>query len=242
MEFWVLIWGIGVVAFLYSSVGHAGASGYIAVMALCSVPAQQIKPIALALNITVSVLAAWNFYRAGHLDRRLLTPLVIGSIPLAFLGGYLKLPASWFQLLVGLVLWFAAFQLWIRASQERQAHPPANTTLAGTGAGLGLLAGLTGTGGGIFLTPWMLWRGWATTKTVAAVSAMFILLNSAAGLTGHLLATREFPYVGWWLLAVVALAGWMGSWLGSRRYSALWIRRLMAVVLLIAGAKLIFIP
>ena len=242
MEFWVLILGMGLVAFLYSSVGHAGASGYIAVMALCSVPAQQIKPIALALNITVSVLAAWNFYRAGHLDRRLLIPLVIGSVPLAFLGGYLKLPASWFQLLVGLVLWFAAFQLWARASQEKSAHSPDNTTLVGTGAGLGLLAGLTGTGGGIFLTPWMLWRGWATTKTVAAVSAMFILLNSAAGLTGHLLATREFPHVGWWLRAVVALAGWMGSWLGSRRYPVLWIRRLLAVVLLIAGAKLIFIP
>jgi len=141
-----------------------------------------------------------------------------------------------------LVLWFAAFQLWTTARQEKDVHPPANATLAGTGAGLGLLAGLTGTGGGIFLTPWMLWRGWATTKTVAAVSAMFILLNSAAGLSGHLLATREFPHVGWWLLAVVALGGWIGSWLGSRRFPSLWIRRLLAVVLLIAGAKLIFIP
>ena len=242
MEIWFLILGMGVVAFLYSSVGHAGASGYIAVMALCSVPAPEIKPIALALNITVSILATWNFYRAGYLDRRLLIPLVIGSVPLAFLGGYLKLPAPWFQLLVGWVLWFAALQLWTTARQEKDVHPPANATLVGTGAGLGLLAGLTGTGGGIFLTPWMLWRGWATTKTVAAVSAMFILLNSAAGLTGHLFATREFPHVGWWLLAVVALGGWIGSWLGSRRFPALWIRRLLAVVLLIAGAKLIFIP
>ena len=146
MEIWFLILGMGVVAFLYSSVGHAGASGYIAVMALCSVPAQQIKPIALALNITVSILAAWNFYQAGHLDRRLLILLVIGSVPLAFVGGYLKLPASWFQLLVGLVLWFAAFQLWTTARMEKEAYSPANTTLAGTGAGLGLLAGLTGTG------------------------------------------------------------------------------------------------
>ena len=242
MEIWFLILGMGVVAFLYSSVGHAGASGYIAVMALCSVPTPEIKPIALALNITVSILASWNFYRAGHLDRRLLIPLVIGSVPFAFLGGYLKLPASWFQLLVGLVLWFAAFQLWTTARQEKDVRSPSNTVLAGAGSGLGLLAGLTGTGGGIFLTPWMLWRGWATTKTVAAVSAMFILLNSAAGLTGHLLATREFPHVGWWLLTVVALGGWMGSWLGSRCFPVLWIRRLLAVVLLIAGAKLILIP
>lgn len=242
MEFWFLILGMGLVAFLYSSVGHAGASGYIAVMALCSVPAQQIKPIALALNITVSILTAWNFYRAGHFHRRLFITLVIGSVPFAFLGGYLKLPPGWFQLLVGLVLWFSAFQLWIQAGREKVVHPPASGALAGTGVGLGLLAGLTGTGGGIFLTPWMLWRGWASTKTVAAVSAMFIFLNSAAGLTGHLLATGEFPHVGWWLLVVVALAGWMGSWLGSRRYPVVWIRRLLALVLLIAGAKLIFLP
>lgn len=242
MDWWFLLLGMGLVAFLYSSVGHAGASGYIAVMALASVPAEQIKPVALALNIAVSILASWNFYRAGHFNGKLLIPLVAGSVPFAFLGGYLKLPAQWFQLLVGLVLWFSAYRLWIKAREERKIHPPGKGVLVGTGAGLGLLAGLTGTGGGIFLTPWMLWRGWAATKTVAAVSAMFIFLNSVAGLTGHLIATREFPRVSWWLLAVVVVAGWMGSWLGSCRYPALWIRRLLAVVLLIAGAKLIFIP
>jgi len=242
MEFWVLILGMGVVAFLYSSVGHAGASGYIAVMALCSVPAQQIKPIALALNITVSILASWNFYRAGYLNRRLLIPLVIGSVPFAFLGGYLKLPVHWFQILVGSVLWFSAYQLWLKAREERKIYTPRNETLVGTGAGLGLLAGLTGTGGGIFLTPWMLWRGWAATKTVAAVSAVFILCNSVAGLAGHFTAAREFPVFGLWLLVVVAVGGWFGSQLGSRLYPPMLIRRLLAVVLLIAGAKLIFIP
>ena len=107
---------------------------------------------------------------------------------------------------------------------------------------MGLLAGLTGTGGGIFLTPWMLWRGWAATKTVAAVSAVFILCNSVAGLAGHFTAVREFPVFGLWLLVVVAVGGWFGSQLGSRRYPPMLIRRLLAVVLLIAGAKLIFIP
>ena len=242
MEFWILILGMGVVAFLYSSVGHAGASGYIAVMALCSVPAQQIKPIALALNITVSILASWNFYRAGHLDRRLLMPLVVGSIPFAFLGGYLKLPVHWFQILVGAVLWFSAYSLWANAGKEREICPPKTGSLVGAGAGLGLLAGLTGTGGGIFLTPFILWRGWAITKTVAAVSAVFIFCNSVAGLAGHFTAAREFPVFGIWLLAVVALGGWFGSRLGSRRYPPVLIRRLLAVVLLIAGAKLIFIP
>lgn len=242
MDGWFLILGMGLVAFLYSSVGHAGASGYIAMMALASVPAEQIKPIALALNIAVSVLASWNFYRAGHFNGRLLIPLVAGSVPLAFLGGYLKLPDHWFQLLVGWVLWFSACRLWVRAREEKMAHPPGRGVLVGTGAGLGLLAGLTGTGGGIFLTPWMLWRGWAATKTVAAVSAVFILGNSMAGLAGHFTAAREFPRFGFGLLAVAVVAGWVGSRLGSRCYPAMWIRRLLSVVLLIAGAKLIFIP
>ena len=242
MDWLFLLLGMGLVAFLYSSVGHAGASGYIAVMALASVPADQIKPVALALNIAVSILASWNFCRAGHFNGKLLIPLVAGSAPFAFLGGYLKLPAQWFQLLVGLVLWFSAYRLWIKAREEKEIHPPRKGVLVGTGAGLGLLAGLTGTGGGIFLTPWMLWRGWAATKTVAAVSAVFILCNSVAGLAGHFTAAREFPVFGLWLLVVVAVGGWFGSRLGSRRYPPMLIRRLLAVVLLIAGAKLILIP
>lgn len=232
---------MGVVAFLYASVGHAGASGYIAVMALASVPTSQIKPLALGLNIMVSALAAWNFFRAGHLNPRLLIPLLVGSVPLAFLGGSLQLPPGWFQFLVGGVLWFSAWQLWIRAWQEKEVHTPNSVTLAGTGAGIGWLAGLTGTGGGIFLTPWMLARGWAKTKTAAAVSAFFILGNSLAGLAGHLSVVRKFPSFGPWLLAVVAVGGWCGSRLGSRHFSPVWIRKLLAVVLVIAGAKLIFI-
>jgi len=111
-----------------------------------------------------------------------------------------------------------------------------------TGGILGLLAGLTGTGGGIFLTPWMLWRNWAPTKTVAAVSVMFILVNSISGLAGYVSSNRSFPQVGWNLLAVAIVGGWIGSRWGSRYYSPLWIQRLLAVVLLIAGGKLIFIP
>ena len=241
MDWWFLVLGVGLVAFLYSSVGHAGASGYIAVMALGSVPVGQIKPMALALNIVVSILASWNFFRAGHFNGRLLAPLLVGSVPFAFLGGYLKLPVQWFQVLVGMVLWFSASRLWVKAKEEKLAHLPSQRKLVGTGAGLGLLAGLTGTGGGIFLTPWMLWRGWGATKTVAAVSAVFILGNSIAGLAGHFAAAQEFPVIGLWLLAVVVVAGWAGSRLGSRRYPAELIRRLLSVVLVIAGAKLIFI-
>lgn len=242
MDLWLLALGMGLVAFLYASVGHGGASGYIAVMALCSMPAGEIKPIALALNITVSILATWNFYRAGHFCRELLVPLAVGSMPFAFLGGYLKLPAEWFQLLVGMVLWFSAYRLWVKVAEEKKVHLPGKGILLGTGAGLGLLSGLTGTGGGIFLTPWMIARGWAVTKTAAAVSAVFIFGNSVAGLAGHWMAAREFPRFAFWLLAVVALAGWIGSYLGSRCYPAIWVRRLLSVVLVIAGAKLIFIP
>ncbi|NBS07686.1 MAG: sulfite exporter TauE/SafE family protein [Verrucomicrobia bacterium] len=220
MDSWLLPLGILLIAFLYSSVGHAGASGYIAVMALCSIPAQEIRPVTLGLNIVVAILGAWNFIRAGHFSFKLLWPLAVASIPLAFLGGYLKVPNHLLHLLLGLVLWGSALRFLFR----------------------GLLAGLTGTGGGIFLTPWMLWKKWAPTKTVAAVSVIFILVNSISGLGGYVLSTGSLPKVGWLLVIVAIAGGWVGSRWGSRHYSPLWIQRLLAVVLLIAGSKLIFIP
>jgi uncharacterized membrane protein YfcA len=242
MDTWILPWGILLIAFLYSSVGHAGASGYIAVMALCSIPSQEIRPVTLSLNIVVAILGGWNFIRAGHFSMKLLWPLALTSIPLAFLGGYLKLPNHVLHLLLGLVLWGSAIRFLIRPKEETLFHDPKRSSLLATGGVLGLLAGLTGTGGGIFLTPWMLWRQWAPTKTVAAVSVIFILVNSISGLAGYLSSARAFPQVSWILLATAVVGGWVGSRWGSRRYSPIWIQRLLAVVLLIAGGKLIFIP
>jgi uncharacterized membrane protein YfcA len=242
MEAWILPLGILLVAFLYSSVGHAGASGYIAVMSLCSIPAQEIRPVTLSLNITVAILGGWNFIRAGHFTIKIFWPLVVTSIPLAFLGGYLKIPNHLLHLLLGLVLWASAFRFLIHPKEETVFHEPKRSSLLATGGVLGLLAGLTGTGGGIFLTPWMIWKKWAPTKTVAAVSVIFILVNSLSGLAGYISSVGALPRVGWILFSVAIVGGWFGSYWGSRRYSPLWIQRLLALVLLIAGAKLIFIP
>lgn len=228
-----------VVAFLYSSVGHAGASGYIAVMALFGVAPAVIKPAALLLNIAVACIGSMQFWRAGYFQWRLFWPFALLSVPCAFLGGYANLPTHFFKMLVGMVLLFSAGRLVIKPPEESEPHPPQLPTALGTGAGLGLLAGLTGTGGGIFLTPLMLFRHWARTKNVAAVSAMFILVNSLAGLAGNFSSAKTLPGVAWPLLAAAVVGGTMGSYLGCRRFSPTLIKRLLAVVLLVAGLKLI---
>lgn len=242
MDFMFLPVGVLLIAFLYSSVGHAGASGYIAVMALCAVPLQEIRPATLSLNIAVAILGGWNFLRAGHFSLKILWPLVLTSIPLAFLGGAVKLPNHTLHLLLGLVLWVSALRFLIHPKEETAFDEPKRSSLLATGGILGFLAGLTGTGGGIFLTPWMIWRKWAPTKTVAAVSVIFILANSISGLAGYVSSVRTFPNVDWILLVLAMIGGWFGSKWGSRHFSPCWIQRFLAVVLLIAGGKLIFIP
>lgn len=242
MENWLLPLGILVVAFLYSSVGHAGASGYIAVMALGAVPVQEIRPVTLSLNIAVAILGGWNFFRAGHFSIKLLWPLALASIPLAFLGGYVRLPNQFFHLLLGGVLWVSALRFFLQPKEVSAFRHPQRSSLLITGGILGFLAGLTGTGGGIFLTPWMIWRRWAPTKTVAAVSVIFILVNSISGLVGYVFSFRSLPQVGGLFFCAAIVGGWIGSRWGSRYYSPLWIQRILAVVLLVAGGKLIFIP
>ena len=228
------------VAFLYSCVGHAGASGYIAAMTLYGLAPGEIKPTALALNILVASVATWQFRRAGHFSGRLFWPLAAASVPCAFLGGWLNLPTQAFKVAVGLVLLFSAARFLFDPPAERAAKHPSLPASLGVGAGLGLLSGLTGTGGGIFLTPLGIFLRWDATKTIAAVSAAFILVNSAAGLAGHLARTRSFPEAAP-TLAVAALAGGAaGSYLGSARLPHAAIKRLLAVVLAIAGFKLIF--
>ena len=142
-------------------------------------------------------------------------------------------------MLVGLVLLFSAVRLVIKPPEETEPHLPKLPVAIGTGASLGLLAGLTGTGGGIFLTPLMLFRHWALTKNVSAASAMFILANSLAGLAGNFSSAKTLPRVAWPLLAAVMVGGTMGSYLGCRHFSATLIKRLLAVVLFVAGLKLI---
>jgi uncharacterized membrane protein YfcA len=228
-----------VVAFLYSSVGHAGASGYIAVMALAGLAPAQIRPAALTLNILVASITTFQYARAGHFRWNLFWPFALPAIPAALLGGMLALPLEAFKLVVGLILLFSAYRFFRRPGEPVTVTPPDRPLALVSGAGLGLLAGLTGTGGGIFLTPLMLLRGWARTKHVAAVSAAFILVNSISGLAGFLSTGRAIPAFTWWLAAMAVAGGTLGSYLGSRKFPVRTIQLMLAIVLVIAGLKLV---
>lgn len=231
--------GIAVVALLYSSVGHAGASGYIAVMTLAGMAPDTIKPVALMLNILVASVASWQFRTAGCYSWRLLWPFAVASVPFALLGGYLSLPTHILRILIGIALLVSAARFLLNPGERTDVRPPNVLVAIGTGAAIGLLAGLTGTGGGIFLTPLMVLMGWARIKTAAGVSALFILLNSAAGLAGFVGATRSLPAIAWWFAAAVLVCGFLGSYSGSRRFSPKVVHRLLATVLTVAGLKLV---
>lgn len=230
-----------VIALLYSSVGHAGASGYIAVMSLFGLAPEAIKPTALVLNILVAAIGTWQFWRAGHFSWRLFWPFAVLAIPLAFLGGYLDLPTRVFKVLIGIILLYSAVRFFLRPSADAVTGAPSWPVALSIGAGLGLLAGLTGTGGGIFLTPLLLFKKWARTKEAAAVSALFILVNSAAGLLGNIASTRRFPSFAIYLAIAAIAGGATGAHFGSRRFDHTTIRRCLALVLLIAGTKLVFV-
>ena len=230
-------------ALLYASVGHGGASAYIAIMALAGLAPAEIKPIALLLNIVVASIGTYKYVRAGCFDARLLAWFALFSLPMAYWGGTLMLPDAWFKPVVGAVLLFAAWRM-LTPQLARVDTDAARAPLIGiavSGSVMGLLSGLTGVGGGIFLSPLVLLMGWASTRVTSGVAAAFILLNSLAGLAGYLshAALPEYDLT-WWALAVAA-GGWFGAEIGSRRLAANWIRRLLAVVLAIAGTKLVLV-
>ena len=230
---------IGVIAFLYASVGHAGASGYVAVLTLAGLASDVVRPTALVLNILVAALTTYQFYRAGYFAWSRFWPLAALAVPAAFLGGYIHVPTELFKMLVGAVLLLSAGRFAIKTEDPpTTGFPPLAVALA-AGAALGLLSGLTGTGGGIFLTPLMLLLGWATTKETAAVSAPFILVNSISGLSGFIASGRPLPEMAATLAIVAVMAGGLGGYYGSRRFPVRAVRLLLAAVLLTAGLKLI---
>ncbi len=236
---------MGLVAMLYASVGHAGASGYLAVMALVGIAPLEMKPTALVLNIVVSLIAVVQYYRAGAFSWRIFLPLALASIPFAYLGGSINLPAHWYKPMVGVVLIYAAFYSFRRSYQTRSRTLTPNAvapwTLGMVGAVLGLLSGLTGVGGGIFLSPLLLRMNWAAVRVISGVAAMFILVNSVAGLLGvlahHPNPSRNLPY---WVAAVI-IGGYFGAYLGSKRLNTTLIQRILSVVLLISGLKMIWL-
>ncbi len=233
------------VATLYSSVGHAGASGYLGAMAFVGLAPETMRPTALALNILVAALVTVRFARAGLVPWATLAPFLLGSVPLAFVGGAVRLPASIYGPLVGVVLLLAAARLFAAAGSSTVAEarhllrPLPAVAGAAVGAILGLLSGLTGTGGGIFLTPVLLFARWAETRAAAGASSVFILANSVAGLAGNVAGIGALPpAIPLWLIAVAAGAV-VGSRLGTRRLAVPTLRRALAAVLVIAGLKLI---
>jgi uncharacterized protein len=234
-----LLIAIGVVAFLYSSVGHAGASGYIAVMTLFGIAAATIRPTALILNILVATIGSLQFWRAGHFRWRLFWPFALLSVPAAYLGGYLQLPVRLLRILIGLVLLFSAVRLFFRRGDPAEVESASPAAAISLGGMIGLLSGLTGTGGGIFLTPALLFFRWARIREAAAVSALFILVNSIAGLVGYFTANRFLPSLGLILAGAAVIGGTLGSHFGSRRFPPRTISLVLAIVLIIAGAKLI---
>ena len=226
------------VAFLYSSVGHGGASGYLALMALFGIDAAMMKPSALILNLFVSSIAFLSYYKAGHFRLRLLLPFAITSIPMAFLGASLPIPPEVYKKILGAALLIAALRIVVRPRDELERKKVSVPIALVSGALIGFFSGMIGIGGGIILSPLLLLTRWGGMKETAAASAAFIFLNSLAGLSGHIVAGMEVsPKIALWIVAVV-IGGLVGSWTGGFRLSARQLRYLITAVLLIASMKL----
>lgn len=249
----IILAAIFLVAVLYSSVGHGGGSGYLAVMAFFAVAPSVTKPTALALNIFVAGIATIQFYRRGHFDRKVFLPFALASIPFAFIGGTIDLPVEYYKILLGLVLLFAAFRLGWKfrnkdesagSTSENQQDAGANPTIwlaLGIGAIIGLTSGLIGVGGGIFLTPLLFLTNWTETRKAAGISAMFVLVNSVAGLLGNYQNAVHLQSKVWIWIIVAVIGGIIGSTFGSKYFKSIALRRALACVLLVAGVKLLLV-
>ena len=240
---------VGLVALVYATVGHAGATGYIALMTLFGMSAEVIRPTALMLNIVVGAITALQFGRAGYVRAHQIVPLVCGSIPAALIGGWLVPSVPFFEVVVGGVLILSAAGVWRDKVPRLHAAPESllgqsalgqSAMLFAVGILLGLLSGLTGVGGGVFLTPTLLFMRSAPVKQVAATSAVFILVNSIAGLIGWLSAGNTLPRVASELVVAVAIGGVIGARLGAFDLTPRTLRTCIAFVLLLAGTKLLF--
>lgn len=241
----ILLPAFFLLAALYTSVGHAGASGYLAAMALVAIAPETMRPTALALNILVAAFTTWRFWKAGYFSWRALWPFLLGSVPLAALGGSLRLTTGLYYVLAGCALALSAIVLAWRAWGGVAAESPGEAAripvvpAVACGAVIGLLSGLTGTGGGIFLSPIVLLAGWAGPRHTGGISAPFILANSAIALAAGTATWAALPPELPWLVAAVLAGAVTGTWFGITRLSTRWLLAAMALVLSIAAAKLI---
>jgi uncharacterized protein len=232
------------IAALYSSVGHAGASGYLALMALLSFAPETIKPTALILNIVVAAIASVKYLREGYFDKKIFLIFIVASVPMSFLGGYISLNPQWFKLIAGLFLVVASFLLVIREYVKRTeptVKPMHKAYGLAFGAIIGLISGLIGVGGGIFLSPIIISANWTSVKKASGVAALFILCNSLAGISGHLIGLNKIDHnIIYWTIAVV-LGGLIGSHLGTVKFNNKIIIACLFLVLFTAGLKFLLI-
>jgi uncharacterized protein len=246
MDFELLIFCFGLfalIAFLYSSVGHAGASGYLAVMALLSFPVSSIKPTSLVLNIIVSVIASYKFINAGYFNRKVFLSFAVTSIPLAFVGGYLKIDAFWFKIFTGIFLITSAILLllkeFIRPNDNLRNVNFALTAFIG--ALIGLVSGLLGVGGGVFLSPIIILLGYTSVKEASGTAALFILFNSVLGLVGHYLSLQQLDSnILYWVVAV-SIGGFFGAHYGAKKFNNKFILLFLFLVLMSAGIKFLIV-
>lgn len=228
------------IASLYASVGHGGGSGYLAALALFGVAPEELRPIALSLNVLVTLIGSYKYISHGWFNPRLFWLFALVSTPFAFLGGMFDLPAPFFKGIIGLVLIFAAYQLFAQRKQEEYApHPPNLFILAGAGVLLGILAGMVGVGGGIFLSPLLIGLKWERVTKVSGIASAFILVNSIAGLIGFYSTHPMTIPDGLPLWAAAAIMGGViGSDYARKRLGAHKIQVALSLVLSVAGLKM----
>jgi len=230
---------IAVAAILYSSVGHGGASGYLAVMALFGLDPSLMKPAALTMNIFVTILVLSRLNRAGHFNWRLFLPFVIASMPMAFLGGAYTINSSAYKIIVGIALLLAVLRMIWNSHDDYELRIPAIPVAMLVGGVLGFISGLTGVGGGIFLSPLLLLFHWTNMRGSAAIAAGFILLNSIAGLAGYTTTDQPWPDGIPTFVVTSLIGGIIGSELAVRKLAPVKLRKALAVVLSVAGIKMI---
>ena len=234
------------IAGLYASVGHGGASGYLALMALFNFAPSDMKLIALVLNILISLISFSQFYKPTKMKWPLFLALTITSIPMAFIGGGINVETIAYKIILGFILIIPAVRLLIPQPAETDAKPVQYFWAVIFGAIIGFLSGLIGIGGGIILSPLLLWLGWSKIKETASISALFIFVNSISGLLGHphfsnSLSALQLPYSIWLILGLALAGGLLGSFLGSKKLNAYSLRVILSVVLWIACIKLILV-
>ncbi|WP_017495987.1 sulfite exporter TauE/SafE family protein [Flavobacterium sp. WG21] len=230
-----------VIAFLYSSVGHGGASGYLALMTIFAFPVAIMKPSALLLNLFVASISFFFYYRKNYFRPKLFYPFAIASIPAAFIGGFVTLDNTIYKVVLGLVLVFAALRLFGIFNFKEKEAVKINLPFALTiGFAIGLLSGMLGIGGGIILSPILLFLGWASVKESAAISSLFIFVNSFAGMLGFLMGGKTIPVESFYLVPIAVVGGVLGGFYGSGYFSNKTLKVVLGTVILMASVKLIF--